>query len=67
MVPFVSGILSRPAGFVVLLVLTIVILIAITAWQNRRHLARTERKQCPHCGGLFPASAKFCGRCGKSF
>ena len=63
----VYEIVSTPTGFVVVAIATFVLLLAITAWQNRRHLARTERKQCRQCGGLFPADAKFCGRCGKAF
>lgn len=61
------AIVSTPTGFVVVAIVTIFLLLAITAWQNRRHLARTERKQCRNCGGLFPADAKFCGRCGRAF
>lgn len=60
-------IVRTPVGFVVVTITTIVVLLVITAWQNRRHLARTERKQCRGCGGLFPADSKFCGRCGKAF
>ena len=63
----VRAIVSTPTGLAVVVIATIVLLLAITAWQNRRHLARTERKQCRQCGGLFPADAKFCGRCGKAF
>lgn len=61
------AIVSTPTGLVVVIVTTLVVLLLITALQNRRHLRRTERKQCPQCGGLFPASAKFCGRCGRAF
>lgn len=61
------AIVSTPTGLVVVCIVTFVVLVAITAWQNRRHLARTERKQCRQCGGLFPATAKFCGRCGRAF
>ena len=60
-------IVSTPIGLVVVAIATGLLLLAITAWQNRRHLAMTERKQCRGCGGLFPAEAKFCGRCGKAF
>lgn len=44
-----------------------VLMLVATVWQNRRYLARTERKQCRACGGLFPAAAKFCGHCGRKF
>ena len=56
---------------IVLVVVAIVVgstlLVIVTAWQNRRYLRRTERKQCRHCDALFPAAARFCGRCGKAF
>ena len=44
-----------------------VLMLIITIWQNRRYLAQSERKQCRECGNLFPASAKFCGHCGRKF
>ena len=61
------AIVSTPTGFVVVAIVTTFLLLALTAWQNRRHLARTEKKQCRQCGGLFQVDAKFCGRCGKAF
>lgn len=67
MTRMVQEIVSTPVGFVVVTIAVIALLLFITAVQNRRHLARTERKQCRNCGGLFPADAKFCGRCGKAF
>jgi hypothetical protein len=64
----IDGPIDHPAVLIVGGIIAIVVLLVIvTAWQNRRYLRRTERKQCPHCNGLFPAAARYCGRCGKAF
>ena len=58
---------DHPTWLAVALVGSLVVIVALIAAQNRRYLSRTDRKQCRHCDGIWPANARFCGRCGKSF
>ena len=43
----------------------VVLLLARTAAQHRRHAEATTLHLCRGCGNVPPANARFCSRCGR--
>jgi ribosomal protein L40E len=64
------GVCGRWAGpgafveFVFLLIVIVLIALAVTARQNRRHAEQARMRLCQRCGLGHPPFAGYCRRCG---
>lgn len=50
--------------FIFLIIVVVLIALAVTARQNRRHAEQARMRLCGRCGAGHPPFADYCRRCG---